>query len=48
MFQVLKDLRVDSRGNCSTRMCENMAMDPDTGTMPFTTPWESDDSGGKD
>ncbi len=49
MLKVSKDLRVDTKGNFSMRMGENMAMDLDTGKMHFTTPWPSDDeSGDKD
>jgi len=46
MFKVSKDLWVDTKGNFSMRMGENMAMDLDTGKMHFTTPWPSDDDSG--
>ena len=46
MFRLSKDMAVDSDGNFSLRMGDNMAMDMDTREMHFTTSWDSDDLGG--
>lgn len=46
LFKVSEDLSVDSNGDFSMRVDENMAMDLDTGKMRFTTPWESDNGSG--
>lgn len=42
MFKISKDMAVDSDGNFSILMGENMAMDMDSGEMHFTTSWGLD------
>ena len=48
MFKISKDMAVDSKGNFSMRVGDNMVMDMDSGEMHFTTSWDSDDDSDDD
>lgn len=48
MFKISKDMAVDSDGNFSMLMGENMAMDMDSGEMHFTTSWGLDNDSDDD
>ena len=45
LFPIDRDTAVDANGHFKVRMGDNMALDPDTGEMDFTTPWQSGGGG---
>ncbi len=48
MFKISEDMAVDSKGNFSMRIGDNMVMDMDSGEMHFTTSWGSDEDSDDD